>query len=246
MRLYLLVLGFLLLFSSKSSAQLFFGIGAQHQTFSFSRDGSQGLQGVDQVVKLAGGDLSKVFPKRIRSTTLAPQVFIGWHFPQENNYYVRAQIATSQNFAQTFKLRGNVNVEGKNVPIPNAISLGIEMGRKFDNNTFLFGSITYDDGVRFSDYLLSQGTNLNRDAIDALNNISSRVNLLSGAGKGLFQVAVGGGYWLPSPSFDIRARGSVGAAGKALILNFGFWVELHKKNKKSLDLEKHPELWFRG
>lgn len=222
---------FLQKMEAQSKNYFFGGVGAQLTHLGFSRDGSQALGdgGLTLIVQASGGDIDKVVPKRIRINTFSPQFFVGYHIQMEDLWFARFQLGTSQNFKETFRLRGTFAAQNKTYPIPNAICLAMEFGKTFYDSKFFFnGTIRYDDGYRDSEFLLSQGVNIKAPIVSALNNLGT-LNLLSGAGQGKMQILIGGGLWVKSPVFNLRAMLRTGFAGKAWLNELCITAELHKK-----------------
>jgi hypothetical protein len=215
-------------------AQLFIEVGANAQVLAFQVKQSPALGAVSKLIVKGGGNPEAVMPKRVQSRTIAPKINIGYRIPfDEFNLLISA--GTSQDFGNSFRLRGSAAVGGRTYPYPETFSVRIRGYKTSDDTGFSYGGELCFDNQK-SEMLLAN-SNIDPETIGLLNQISSDMNLLGNGSTRYMQINALLGWQKTKDNFEMGIFGLVGVVGKSfggqldMKLRYFFGERLKVKNK---------------
>lgn len=196
-----------------TQSNFFIETGVNAQILLLKVQKSPALAATYELIYLSRGNPKLIFPKkRVTIKNVSPKINIGYKITFDN-FNILLSIGTSQDFDNTFKLSRIIAVKGKNYPIPESFNIKLQ-GYKTLNNGLVFGANFLYDNQK-SEFLLNN-SNLHRDVIGLLNQISNNINLL-GIGTSKYIQMNGIIGWEKSKNkFQINTLCLIGKAGKAI------------------------------
>ncbi|MBL7815017.1 MAG: hypothetical protein JNL70_08405 [Saprospiraceae bacterium] len=193
-------------------AQFFAEIGTTAQLINLKVKESPAMGAVSEIVKMSGGNPDAVLPKRVLSRTIAPKFNIGYRILfDEFNLLLSA--GTSQDFNNSFRLKGSAAVAGKTYPYPETFSVRLR-GYKTEESGISYGGEFCFDNQK-SETLLAN-SNVDRKTIGLLNQISSDINLLGTGVTRNMQMNLIAGWQTTKHNFEFGVFGLFGLAGKSM------------------------------
>ena len=198
-------------------AQMFVEVGATLQQLSITRKESPGLSAVAELITISGGNPDGTLPKMITSRIIAPKISIGYRLPfDEMNVLV--SVGTSQDWSNSFRLRGSAAVGGNTYPYPESFSARVR-GYKTQKTGLSFGGeLCFDNQT--SETILNN-SNLTPTVKGLLNQISKDINLLGNGVTRSMQLNALVGWQVTKEQFEFGAFGLVGLVGSG----FGFQAD---------------------
>ncbi len=194
-------------------AQFFIEAGANAQVLSLQVKESPALGAISELITMGGGNAAAVLPKRIQSRTIAPKISIGYRIPFED-FNVLISAGTSQDFGNSFRLRGSAAVGGKTYPYPECLSARVRAYKTYEKSGFSFGGEFCFDNQK-SEMLLANST-LDPKTIGLLNQIGSDINLLGNGSTRNMQMNLLTGWQKSHDQFEIGVFVLAGVVGKSL------------------------------
>ena len=204
----LLVCGF-----QSTYAQLFVEIGANAQLLSIKINQSPALGAISELITMSGGNPQTVLPKHIQSRSLAPKINIGYRLPFDE-FNLSISVGTSQDFGNSFRLRGSAAVGGKTYPYPETFSARMRAYKTSDDSGFSYGGEICFDNQK-SEMLLAN-SNVDVKTIGLLNQVSSDLNLLGSGATRYMQLNGLLGWQKAKNSFEFGVFGLFGFVGKSM------------------------------
>jgi hypothetical protein len=196
------------------SAQVFVEAGATFQQLNITRQESPALSSVAELIKTSGGDPNVTIPKMIRSRIIAPKISIGYRLPFED-FNVLVSVGTSQDWSNSFRLRGSAAVGGNTYPYPESLSARVRAYKTTAKGLSFGGEFCFDNQT--SEIILSN-SNLTPTVRGLLNNIGSDINLLGTGATKSMQLNGLIGWQKTKDQFEFGVFGLVGLVGSG----FGF------------------------
>jgi hypothetical protein len=195
-------------------AQMFVEAGATIQQLSITRNESPGLSSVAELIKMSGGDPNSTIPKMISSRIIAPKISIGYRLPFED-FNVLVSVGTSQDWSNSFRLRGSAAVGGKTYPYPESFSARVRAYKTTAKGLSFGGEFCFDNQT--SETILNN-SNLTPTVRGLLNQISKDINLLGNGVTRSMQLNGIIGWQKTKDQFEFGVFGLVGLVGSG----FGF------------------------
>jgi hypothetical protein len=199
--------------AQSAHAQFFVEVGANAQVLALEVKESPALSAISELITMGGGNPSLVLPKRVQSRTIAPKINIGYRIPFDE-FNVLISVGTSQDFGNSFRLRGSAAVGGKTYPYPECLSARVRAYKTLEKSGFSFGGEFCFDNQK-SDMLLAN-SNIDSKTIGLLNQISSDINLLGNGSTRNMQVNVLAGWQKSHEQFEVGVFALAGVVGKSL------------------------------
>jgi hypothetical protein len=193
-------------------AQLFIEVGANAQVLALQVKQSPALGAISELITMSGGNPNTVLPKHVQSRTIAPKISIGYRIPFDD-FNLLISAGTSQDFGNSFRLRGTAAVGGKTYPYPETFSARIR-GYKTAESGFSYGGEFCFDNQK-SEMLLAN-SNIDPKTIGLLNQISSDMNLLGNGSTRNMQMNVLLGWQKTKNNFEMGAFALFGIVGKSM------------------------------
>ena len=209
-----ITLSFFSILSSSLFAQMFIETGATFQQLNITRQESPALSSMAELIKISGGDPNITIPKLIRSRIIAPKISIGYRLPFED-FNVLVSVGTSQDWSNSFRLRGTAAVGGNTYPYPESFSARVRAYKTLSKGLSFGGEFCFDNQT--SEVILSN-SNLTPTVRGLLNNISSDINLLGTGATKSMQLNGLIGWQKTKDQFEFGVFGLVGLVGSG----FGF------------------------
>ena len=193
-------------------AQFFIEVGANAQVLNLQVKESPSLSAVSELITIGGGNPSTVLPKRIQSRTIAPKISIGYRVPFED-FNLLLTAGTSQDFGNSFKLRGSASVGGKTYPYPESFSVRARAYKTLEKTGFSFGGEVCFDNQKSE--MLIANSNLDPKVIGLLNQIGSDMNLLGNGSTRNMQINALIGWQKTHDQFELGVYALAGLVGKS-------------------------------
>lgn len=172
---------------------------------------SPGLSAVSELVKISGGDPKTILPSYITSRTIAPKISIGYAFAfDEFNLLVSA--GTSQDWSNSWKLRGSAAVAGKTYPYPESFSIRARGYQTWETGFSLGGEFCFDN--QHSEHLLNN-SNIKPNVKGLLNQIGTDINLLGSGVTRFMQVNALVGWQKSKDRVDLGVYALIGLVGNS-------------------------------
>jgi hypothetical protein len=172
----------LLLFTYTTvSAQLFVEMGVNAQFLRISRSESPSLSAISELIRISNGNPNTTIPKIINSRLYTPKLSIGYRIPFDDFNLIIAA-GTSQDWGNSWKLRGTAAIKGKTYPYPECFSIRTRAYKTWETGFSLGIEYCYDN--QKSETIIN-GSNLTPQVKGLLNQITDDMNLL-GAGTTRF------------------------------------------------------------
>ncbi len=204
---------FLLCFIAQAaSAQLFVEAGVNTQMLFIKRNESPGLSAVSELITISGGNPNVTLPQRFQSRVIAPKISIGYRIPFED-FNLLISAGTSQDWSNSFKLRGTAAVGGKTYPYPECFSVRVRAYKTWETGFSIGGEYCYDN--QKSETILNN-SNLKPNVKGLLNQISSDINLLGNGVTRFMQINGVIGWQQTKDKFEFGTYGLVGIVGNSL------------------------------
>lgn len=213
----LITLSFFCCFSHAIFAQMFVEAGANLQILSISRNESPGLSAVAELISVSGGNPNSTLPKRIYSRIIAPKISIGYRLPFDQ-INVLVSVGTSQDWSNSFRLRGSAAVGGNTYPYPESLSARVRGYKTLPKGLSFGGEFCFDNQT--SETILNN-SNLSPKVKGLLNQISKDINLLGNGVTKSMQINALAGWEITNEQFEFGAFGLVGLVGSG----FGFQAD---------------------
>jgi hypothetical protein len=209
--------------SSSLFAQMFIEAGATFQQLNITRQESPGLSSVAELIKISGGDPNITIPKKISSRMIAPKISIGYRLPFED-FNVLVSVGTSQDWSNSFRLRGTAAVGGNTYPYPESFSARVRAYKTLNKGLSFGGEFCFDNQT--SEVILSN-SNLTPTVRGLLNNISSDINLLGTGATKSMQLNGLIGWQTSKDQFEFSLFGLVGLVGRGFGVQGDFKVRYY-------------------
>ncbi len=209
-----ITLTFLCFISQFLYAQMFVEAGATIQQLSITRSESPGLSSLAELIKISGGDPNSTLPKMITSRIIAPKICIGYRLPFED-FNVLVSVGTSQDWSNSFRLRGSAAVGGNTYPYPESFSARVRAYKTREKGLSFGGEFCFDNQT--SETILNN-SNLTPTVRGLLNQISSDINLLGNGVTRSMQLNGLIGWQTTKDQFEFSVFGLAGLVGTG----FGF------------------------
>lgn len=159
------------------SAQLFVEAGVNAQFLRISRAESPSLSAISELIQMSNGNPNATLPKIINSRLYTPKLSIGYRIPFDD-FNLLIMAGTSQDWNNSWKLRGTAAVKGKTYPYPECFSIRTRAFKTWETGFSLGIEYCYDN--QKSETIIN-GSNLTPQVKGLLNQITDDMNLL-GAG----------------------------------------------------------------
>lgn len=171
---FTLVCVYLLFTMSQLSAQFFIEGGVNAQFLRISRNESPSLSAISELIKMSNGNPNTTLPQIINSRVYAPKLSVGYRLPFDDfNLIVAA--GTSQDWNNSWKLRGTAAVKGKTYPYPECFSVRTRAYKTWDTGFSVGIEYCYDN--QKSETIIN-GSNMTPQVRGLLNQITDDMNLL--------------------------------------------------------------------
>jgi hypothetical protein len=209
-------------------AQLFFEAGVNAQFLRIARKESNGLDAMAELITASGGNPNSTIPKIIKSRVIAPKISIGYRIPFED-FNLLISAGTSQDWGNSWKLRGTAAVGGKTYPYPECFSVRIRAYQTWETGLSIGAEAVYDN--QKSESILN-GSDLTPKVKGLLNQISSEINLLGSGSTQYMQLNGVVGWQKTKDKLDFGIYGIVGLVGNAIGMQMDFKVRYFFREKK--------------
>ncbi len=205
----IITISFLCCISHTIFAQMFVEAGATFQMLAITRNESPGLSAVAELIQMSGGDPSVTLPKMITSRIIAPKISIGYRLPFED-FNVLVSVGTSQDWSNSFRLRGSAAVGGNTYPYPESLSARVRAYKTLPSGLSYGGEFCFDNQT--SEAILDN-SNLNPSVKGLLNQISKDINLLGSGVTRSMQLNGMIGWQKTKDQFEFGIFGLIGFVG---------------------------------
>ncbi len=213
----LITLSFFCCISLSVFAQMFVEVGATLQQLSITRNESPGLSAVAELITISGGNPDVTLPKTISSRIIAPKISVGYRLPFEE-MNVLVSVGTSQDWSNSFRLRGSAAVGSNTYPYPESFSARVRAYKTLKTGLSFGGEFCFDNQT--SETILNN-SNLTPTVKGLLNQISKDINLLGNGVTRSMQLNALVGWQMTKEQFEFGAFGLVGLVGSG----FGFQAD---------------------
>ena len=204
-------------------AQLFIEAGVNAQFLTIARKESNGLDAMAELITASGGNPNTTLPKTIKSKVLAPKISIGYRIPFDD-FNLLISAGTSQDWGNSWKLRGTAAVGGKTYPYPECFSVRIRAYQTWETGLSIGAEAVYDN--QKSETILN-GSDLSPKVKGLLNQISSEINLLGSGSTQYMQLNGIVGWQKTKDKLDFGVYGLVGLVGNAIGVQMDFKVRYY-------------------
>jgi hypothetical protein len=204
-------------FTEPLYAQMFIEAGATVQQLSISRGESPALGSVAELIKMSGGDPSVTIPTMISSRIIAPKISIGYRIPFDD-FNLLLSVGTSQDWSNSFRLRGSAAVGGNTYPYPESLSARVRAYKTHEKGFSYGGEFCFDNQT--SEAILAN-SNLSPSVRGLLNQIGSDINLLGSGVTKSMQLNALVGWQKTKEQFEFGTFALVGLVGSG----FGFQAD---------------------
>jgi hypothetical protein len=208
-------------------AQLFVEAGVNAQFLRIARKESNGLDAMAELITASGGNPNSTLPKIIKSRVIAPKISIGYRIPFED-FNLLISAGTSQDWGNSWKLRGTAAVAGKTYPYPECFSVRIRAYQTWETGLSIGAETVYDN--QKSETILN-GSDLSPKVKGLLNQISSEINLLGSGSTQYMQLNGVVGWQKTKDKLDFGIYGLVGLVGNAIGVQMDFKVRYYFREK---------------
>ena len=219
----LITLSFLCCISQSIFAQMFVEAGATFQQLSITRKESPGLSAVAELITISGGNPNSTLPKMIQSRIIAPKISIGYRLPFEA-MNVLISVGTSQDWSNSFRLRGSASVGGNTYPYPESLSARVRAYKTMNKGLSFGGEFCFDNQT--SETILNN-SNLTPTVKGLLNQISKDINLLGNGVTKSMQLNALVGWQTTKDQFEFGVFGLVGLVGSGFGVQGDFKVRYY-------------------
>lgn len=213
----LITFSFLCCISQAIFAQMFVEAGATVQMLRVTRNESPGLSAVAELIKISGGNPDGTLPKTINSRIIAPKISIGYRLPFDD-FNVLVSVGTSQDWSNSFRLRGSAAVGGNTYPYPESFSARVRAYKTIEKGLSFGGELCFDNQT--SETILNN-SNLSPTVKGLLNQISKDINLLGNGVTRSMQLNALVGWQTTKEQFEFGVFGLAGLVGSG----FGFQAD---------------------
>ena len=201
-------------------SQIFVEAGVNAQFLSISRNESPGLDAMAELIKISGGTANSTLPLKIKSKVIAPRISIGYRIPFED-FNLLVSAGTSQDWNNSWKLRGTAAVGGKTYPYPECFNVRIRAYQTWETGLCIGGEGAFDN--QKSETILN-GSSLTPQVKGLLNQISGDINLLGSGSTRFMQLNGIVGWQKTKDNLDFGVYGLVGLVGNAIGMQADFKV----------------------
>jgi hypothetical protein len=211
------------LLAQVSYAQFFIETGATGQFLRIQRSESPALSAMSQLILRSGGNPDVTLPKIIKSQTIAPRINIGYRLPFDD-FTMMIAAGTSQDFGNSFRLKGSAAVNGKTYPYPECFSVRLRGYKTWKGGWTFGGELAYDN--QRSETILNN-SNMEADVKGLISQISDDINLLGSGATQTMQINILGGWEKTKDQFEFSIFGLFGMVGKGLGIQADFKVRYY-------------------